>query len=158
MKLIMLGEGKFAEVSDSMYEFLNQFEWGCSQRYPDRVVRGANGAWTVERMHHLIAGYPLKGFVVDHVDGDTLNNQIENLKIVTARQNPQNPQNYHLYNSGRLVGPTYDKLAKKWKARITIVGKTFHLGDFETEQLAHEAYLEALVHFRQFGVKLTLDD
>jgi hypothetical protein len=98
------------------------------------------------QLHRLIAermlGRPLiKGEVVDHIDGDTLNNKRSNLRVVTQRQNTQN---YASHRNGRLVGCHFYKRSKKWRAYIKIHGKPIHLGYFPTEEAAHQAYLAAL--------------
>ena len=42
------------------------------------------------KLHHIIAGRPDKGLVIDHIDGDPLNNKRENLRVVTAANNARN--------------------------------------------------------------------
>ena len=141
MKLITLTQGYFAQVSDHMFEFLNQFKWYYHLGYAARAVRGADGKRHTEFMHWYVIGKPLKGNQVDHVDGNRANNQLENLKIVTVRQNQQNR---HKHRNGKLVGCSYHKATKKWRSEIRIDGKSKHLGLFESELAAHECYLEAL--------------
>jgi len=141
MKLIQLTQGYFAQVSDSMFEFLNQFKWCYHKGYAVRNVT-IDGKRHTEYMHHYVIGKPLPGFVTDHLNGNKLNNQLENLKIVTHRQNQQNR---HKHRNGKLVGASYFKREKKWGAQIVIDGKKKHLGLFKTEQEAHEAYTAELV-------------
>lgn len=42
------------------------------------------------KLHHAVMGKPPKGFVVDHIDRDKLNNRRENLRFVTPRENSLN--------------------------------------------------------------------
>ena len=42
------------------------------------------------QLHHLIMGKPQKGMVVDHINGDGLDNRKENLRFVTVSENQQN--------------------------------------------------------------------
>jgi len=137
MRLIMLTQGYFAQVSDHMFEFLNQFKW-CylNGGYAVRRVT-IDGKRHIEYMHHYVIGKPLKGFVVDHVDGNGCNNTDENLRIVTSRQNHQNT---YKHRAGKLVGASYNKPAKKWGAQIVIGGKHKNLGYFDSELAAHNAY------------------
>ena len=72
---------------------------------------------------------------IDHIDGDKLNNNIINLRVVTHQQNH--------FNRTKAKGYTWDKHHKKWQAKIAVNGKTIHLGYFENEQDAHQEYLEA---------------
>jgi hypothetical protein len=51
-------------------------------------------------IHRLLMDVP-EGFVVDHVDGDTLNNRLENLRVVTPQENAQNKRyTRHHFKSG----------------------------------------------------------
>ena len=70
---------------------------------------------------------------IDHIDGDKLNNNIENLRLVTNQEN--------CFNRTRAKG--YYLFKGKWKADITLNSKTIYLGLFDNELDAHNAYLEA---------------
>ena len=76
---------------------------------------------------------------VDHIDMDKQNNSIKNLRDVTARTNKSNNK---LRQEGRLLGTS--RHDGKWQARIYINPKDVHLGTFNTELEAHEAYKKAL--------------
>ena len=81
---------------------------------------------------------------VDHINGDKLDNQKSNLRIVTHRENMQNMK---CHRDGKLVGTCRDRSRRytpnPWRASIHINGKRVSLGYFPTEQLAHEAYMKA---------------
>jgi hypothetical protein len=89
-------------------------------------------------IHRLVAcaylGLDLedKKQIVDHIDGDRLNNDISNLRIVTKQQNGFNT---------KARGCSWHKQAKKWRARIMLDGKEIALGLFDTEEEARQAYL-----------------
>ncbi len=72
---------------------------------------------------------------IDHIDGDKKNNNIENLRNVTAQQNH--------WNRTTAKGYCWDNKNNKWRAQIGIDGKCIHLGYFDTETDAREAYLNA---------------
>jgi hypothetical protein len=74
-------------------------------------------------------------FDIDHINGDTSDNRIENLRKATHRQNHSNRR--------RVKGYSFNKIKQKWLARITFNGKYFFLGYFKTEEQAREAYLRA---------------
>lgn len=72
---------------------------------------------------------------VDHIDRDTTNNRAWNLRLVTRRENTQ--------NRGTFKGGA-TQYRGRWKARIRVDGKQLHLGTFDTQQEAVEAYQRAL--------------
>lgn len=80
------------------------------------------------------------GKLVDHVDGNKLNNNINNLRLVSNRENQQNQQKHR---DGHLFGCSYCKKAKRWRAYYQIKRKQYHIGYFDTELEAHQAYLNA---------------
>lgn len=74
---------------------------------------------------------------IDHINGITNDNRIENLRNVTHRQNHQNRKEHR---NGILIGATYSKYKNKWQAQIQINGKLKHIGYYNSELEAHEAY------------------
>lgn len=82
-----------------------------------------------------------KGMVVDHIDGNGLNNQRENLRVVTYRQNCQNR---HTPKTSIYPGVSWCKYKKRWFASIKINGKNRKLGRYNLEIDAYNAYTDAL--------------
>ena len=82
--------------------------------------------------------------VVDHINGVRIDNRIENLRDVTQTGNMRNMRRAHSDNmySG-LLGVTYDKRWRCFKARISVDGRSRHIGNFATEEAAHRAFVEA---------------
>jgi hypothetical protein len=72
---------------------------------------------------------------IDHVDGNKSNNKIDNLRDVTNQQNQ--------WNQTKAKGYYWHKSSNKFCAYIGINGKMKHLGLFQTEQEARNAYLKA---------------
>ena len=142
MREIQLTQGQVALVDDEDYEKLNQFKWyafkGWNVFYAGRQSSKVNGKCRKLRMHHDIIGFPPKGLQTDHRDGNGLNNQRENLRFATNRQNQQNRK--HQGKSSRYPGVCWQKNDKKWQANIQINGKLKYLGNFKTEKEAFEAY------------------
>ena len=92
---------------------------------------------------HLFLGLKLDDTKqeIDHINGIKNDNRIENLRIVSTRENQQNAESHR---NGRLVGASFHKAAGKWRARIRIDGEQKFLGYFDTELEAHLCYMEAL--------------
>ena len=76
---------------------------------------------------------------LDHIDGNRANNKIENLRQATIRKNGQNRVEHR---KGNLVGA--QRKNNKWYSCIQINYKRINLGYFDTEQKAHQAYLNAI--------------
>jgi len=74
---------------------------------------------------------------IDHINGITDDNRIENLRDVSVSENQQNRKNHRL---GKLLGTTYCKNSKKWVSQLNIKKKHIYLGHFKTEVEAHNAY------------------
>jgi len=72
---------------------------------------------------------------IDHINGDKLDNRVENLRITTHQGNQQ--------NQTKAKGYYWNNEKNKWRASIGINGKLIHLGYYDTEEEAHEAYLRA---------------
>ena len=71
--------------------------------------------------------------VIDHRDGNIQNNKIENLRLVTKQQNQ--------FNNHTAKGYYFNKKSGKYYAKITLDGKTIHLGAYDTPEEARNAYL-----------------
>ena len=81
--------------------------------------------------------------MIDHIDGNPLNNRIENLRIVTNQQNQ--------FNRKQAKGYYWNKQYKKWIAQIIIDRKNKYLGYFENEEEAREAYLKGKEIYHLFN-------
>jgi len=87
---------------------------------------------------HSFAWYMYYGnldfIVLDHINRIPDDNRIENLRSVTPQQNNFNKN---------VKGYCWSTQAKKWLSRIGLNNKVIHLGLFNTEEKAREAYLNA---------------
>lgn len=88
-----------------------------------------------------------EGMQVDHINGDKADNRIENLRIVTARQNNQNRDKHR---AGNAVGVAYRKNHGTFVARIHIGHERIHLGYYPTETEASIVYNTACEHIMEY--------
>jgi hypothetical protein len=88
--------------------------------------------------HTLILGKK-KGFEIDHINGDGLDNRKINLRFVTHSQNMMNSVKRNGTTS-KFKGVSWSKYHKKWKADIYNAGKTKFLGYFDSEEEASKCY------------------
>lgn len=83
----------------------------------------------------------LYDLVINHKNFNRSDNRIENLEIVTARENSNLK---HLKSSSKYTGVTWNKNANKWQSQIMINSKNKYLGLFKNEYDAHLVYQEYL--------------
>jgi hypothetical protein len=138
-KEIPLSQGGFAKVDKEDFEQLGRFSWhsypGHNTLYARRVFWKDGKTHNVD-MHRAILN-PTKGLEVDHIDGDGLNNQRSNLRIVTRRGNAQNR---HMVKTSHYPGVRWHKQRGKWAAEMRYNGRRRHLGLFEIEEDAATTY------------------
>lgn len=149
VKEIPLTQGKVALVDDDDFEHLNQFKWYAlkdkNTYYARRNISNGDGTQTTISMHREILGTIPTGLQTDHIDGNGLNNQKSNLRVVTTRENSQNR---HHSKTSRFPGVNFHKgkghVKKPWQATIGINGKKAFLGYYSTEEQAFAAYKKAV--------------
>ena len=94
-------------------------------------------------IHKLMQStFDMGGGCIDHINGVRCDNRLENLRIVTSRENSQNKV---CHRQGKLVGTSLRNkgrnLKKPWQSAIKINGKRKSLGYFATELEAHQTYM-----------------
>lgn len=142
---IILNPNKFVLVDDEDYEWLNQWKWHAHKiRNRYYVERSTWNPKTKKKgkvvMHRLIL-QAKKGQIIDHINGDSLDNRKCNLRFVTHRQNMQNR---HDQRESKFPGVSLNKQMNKWIAHISIDKKRKHLGLFDSELEAFKAYKNAV--------------
>jgi hypothetical protein len=127
-RLIPLTQGQFAIVDIADFEWLNQWRWFASWGdgfYARRRVRGKNLL-----MHREIL-QPRKGYLVDHRNGNTLDNRRENLREATTSVNAIN-RRIRCDNTSGYVG--VKKNGNGWCASVSVGGRRISLGTFSLKE------------------------
>lgn len=140
MKEIPLTQGKVALVDDEDYEMLMKYKWHADKNRNTFYAHGynkINGKLVHHLMPRLILNVP-KELQVDHIDGNGLNNQRYNLRIVNNRTNCQN--HHYRHRTSKFPGVDWVSAISKWRARIQFKGKNNHIGVFIKEIDAACAY------------------
>ncbi len=88
-----------------------------------------------------------EGMQIDHINCNRIDNRFENLRLVTNRENNQNMK---VHRKGKLVGCSFHKRAKKYRAQIVIGKKHVHLGLYATEEEAHSIYVRACKYIEEY--------
>lgn len=129
---VQLTRGQRAVIEAADWPLIANRSWQASRR------RDGKGWYAVSdgvKMHRLLMGAKA-GDIVDHIDGDGLNNCRSNLRIGT--------QSGNCVNRKQTPGPHLRGARPKkglWQAYIKFSGKQRSLGYYATEREAHEAYL-----------------
>ena len=88
---------------------------------------------------------------VDHIDGDPKNNKLSNLRFCTSSQNKANTKS-RINSTSSCKGVSLKKSNRKWRARIQVAGKEFHLGYYDSEAEALCVYdWFALLLYKEFS-------
>jgi hypothetical protein len=140
-RVVVRGDGRNHSVKES-FKSLHTSKTGYTT-----VSLTKEGKTINHTLHQLLAiaflGHEPNGFkvVVDHIDGNPLNNKLENLQLITNRENTSKDKKN---KTSKYTGVHWDKKAKKWRSRIQVKGKYLHLGCFDCELEASKKYQEEL--------------
>lgn len=126
---------------DKVTGHLWQASKGKNTHYAATRIRHPDGRVSTLFLHRAIMTPP-EGFVVDHINGDGLDNRRSNLRVATVAQNNLNSRVRRDSRSG-LKGAHYDAKTGSHYARIKVDGRYIHLGTFATAEEAANAYAEA---------------
>ena len=145
MSFIQLTKGFITEVDDDLLEELNSYLWHASglEGRPARRLR-AGPRKMIYIYHQILHVLPWvmseQGYVVDHVDGDPLNNKRANLRIVTQQDNMLNADRHKLRE-----GIAYDSTHDRFKVYIdSPYTSRINVGTFKTREEADFALAQAL--------------
>lgn len=151
-QFIELAGGLKALIDPEEYERLSKFKWhvGGNKKCNTVYACSRNGKTRI-KMHRLIMDAK-KGEIVDHINGCGIDNRRANLRLCTHSQNMGNMQRMAC-GSSQFKGVSWDKVKKRWFAKITVNYKQIALGRYKNEMDAARAYdLAAKKHFGSFAM------
>jgi hypothetical protein len=163
MKHIELTHGQKTLVSDEDFEMLSKYHWMArlqEGKYRAFAEKWHKGKRTRIVMSRLIVDSP-KNMVVDHINGDTLDNRRDNLRICTRTQNLQNRKLNKNSKSGyKGVTAFTVKIKTKiyfyWRVWVSKDSKNVSLGYFKDKREAALIYNNYAV--RNYGEFAKLND
>ena len=143
---IILTKGKTTLIDAADLPKVNHLRWHASEQAKDKFYAKTQSQAKNIFLHRFLTDCP-QGLYVDHINGDSLDNRRENLRIVTQSQNIANSKP----TAGKgYKGVRFDKRYGTFRATITVNRKVQNLGSFKTEAEAVAAYNEASKKF--FGL------
>ena len=113
-----------------------------------------SSAYKQRSLSRYLMGDP-SGFVVDHINGNTLDNRRKNLRICTQSENLRNSKK-HIKKSSEYKGVSFVKKVQKYRASIRIKGHNFFIGEYKEEKDAALAYNKTALEY--FGDYASLND
>lgn len=139
-----------ALVDDEDFELVNAYKWRSDKKL--YAVTGHRD-WAVpfSKMEYLILGWPILGYVIDHVNGNGLDNRRSNLRLCTQSQNLFN-RVMPSHNTSGFKGVHWDHTRQTWMARAYVNGKQKNLGRFDCKITAAIVYNQAaLANYGEFA-------
>tara|TARA_R110000744_G_scaffold7342_1_gene25273 strand:+ start:11992 stop:12486 length:495 start_codon:yes stop_codon:yes gene_type:complete len=101
--------------------------------YPHQLVANAF-------LNHINCGHKI---VVDHIDNNPKNNRLDNLQLISSREN-HSKDKFRKGKTSKYTGVWWCKKQGKWRSAIRIDGKRKYLGSFVEEEDAAQAYQDKL--------------
>lgn len=132
-KRLRLSQKKFSLVDNSVFKWAKEYKWSAMKSgntfYAMRTF--INGKKRSIFLHHCIVGRPLVG-IVDHINGNGLDNRRSNLRFAS---NSENLRNSYKHRNGHKLGTHIRRRGDRWQA--ILIGKNWKsLGMFSTKKEA----------------------
>lgn len=130
---ISLGNGRVAIIDSVDLPLVSECAWRAQKGKSGTYYAAANGG---KLLHRVLLGSP-KGLLVDHENGDGLDNRRSNLRVCNNAENTRN-QRKRLGVTSKFKGVT--SRHGQWVAAIQKNGRKVHLGSYTSEELAAKQY------------------
>lgn len=103
-------------------------------------------------LHKAVFGECPAGYVVDHINGNVLDNRLENLRLATLSQNARNAIN-GISGSSKYPGVSWHTKSNKWRVALSVGGKKQHIGYFKCElEAAKVAKRYSIIFHGEFSI------
>ena len=145
--------GYKVQIDEEDYERVMALKWGVDtsalrrglgvyfiHTYFDKF--GIHNKYNIYLHRHIMHSEYKDGIIIDHKDGNTLDNRKSNLRRCNRTENNRNRKISKVNTSG-YKGVDFCKSNKKYQARIAVDNVRIHLGYFKTPEEAYAAYCEA---------------
>lgn len=115
---------------------------GCREKHIGYITIGIEGKiYKAHRLAWFHVHQEWPNGLIDHINGDKSDNRIVNLRVVEADGNSQNIRKPNRRNKSGFMGVIWYQ--NKWRAGMSLNGKSKWLGDYATPEEAHRVYLDA---------------
>lgn len=141
MKEIELTQGQVAIVDDEDYEYLSQWKWHLHNAYGGGMYarRSSSPPNKSSIYMHRVIMKAKKENLVDHIDGNGLNNLRGNLRLCNHAENSRNRKK-NKNNTVGYKGVSFDKSHNIFRVDISVEGKRVFVGNYKKQEEAALAY------------------
>lgn len=144
----ILLNNKLVEFDDAD-RFLLKYVWKLASNPSGRTTYAKTSIRGKTVLMHRMLAAKQKTDIVDHIDGNGLNNSRSNLRTITT-VNSNHARAKRAGCTSIFIGVT--KLTNKWQSNIRLAGKSKHLGRFGSEIDAAIAYNKAaLIEYGEYA-------
>ena len=158
--MIELSSGDVAIIDADKVDLISDIKWYClpgdHTKYAVSNIRLEDRTIVMLYLHRVLTDCP-KDMVVDHINGDGLDNRMCNLRIATNSQNNVN-RKLSIKTKTGIRGVRYSEKRGVYYSQITVNKKNIWLGTFPTAEEAAEAYAEASREYHGEYGRTHLDD
>lgn len=144
-------KGELFKIDADDYLIVKDYCWCINSS--GYLVAWDSSTKKLKYLHRLIMG-PNFGLVIDHMNGDKLDNRKKNLRICTQRENSMNCR-LSINNTTGITGVRYYPNVKKWGAYIFVDGEQINLGSYQTKE---EAVAERKIAEEKYFGKFSYDN
>lgn len=123
---------------------------GQTGKHGYRYIRFDKKLYALHRLAWVYMYGNIDNRFIDHINGNTSDNRINNLRLATPIQNSQNSFKIRSLKTGT-IGITWD--FNKWLVRIRVNGKRITIGRFTNKKEASLAYKDAKIKYHPFWIK-----
>lgn len=134
---IVASRGIEFEIDEEDIGQVSGRKWKIVQKKGGKPYVCRTGKGTIY-LHRVLMDAP-RGKIVDHIDGNSLNNRRSNLRLATVSENAMNRGRTKRNRTG-YKGVSFHRGNGRWRARIQREGKEHTLGYFDTPEEAFAAY------------------
>ena len=149
MKLLI--SKKYVLIDSVDFNKISSYSWYLRPYYRSKTkFKVATATKPIIYMHRLIMNCPDE-LVIDHINGNALDNRKRNLRVCSVSNNAKNRSKNKNNTSGH-TGVHWCKKNNKWKSRIRCDKKSYHLGFYTNVLDAAKAYnKKSLELFKEFS-------
>ncbi len=156
MKKIKLTRGYYAKIDNDDFEYLSKWQWRVMEHPLNSKGSVLRYAYRYENhyatyLHREILGLKKgDGKMVDHANGDGLDNRRNNLRVCTRSENARNRRKWVLkakQSKYKGVSIIPNPKSPKFGVAVMVDGKNKHFGCFESEIEAAKKYNEIASKF-----------